>query len=85
VRSTRIDYVFGLAGNERLGRMTLPLHDKAQAQYQHRQESAREFRTLLPVGVTNQRVATSTLFPKSGISPCTTVPLTHGAVLDGSL
>jgi len=23
-----IDYVFGLAGNERLGRMTLPLHSR---------------------------------------------------------
>jgi len=32
-----IDYVFGLAVNERLMRMTLPLQQKAQAQYQQRQ------------------------------------------------
>jgi hypothetical protein len=30
----KIDYVFGLAGNERLVRMTLPWQHKAQAQYQ---------------------------------------------------
>lgn len=33
-----IDYAFGLAGNERLVRMTLPLQDKAQAQYQRRHQ-----------------------------------------------
>jgi len=34
----KIDYVFGLAGNERLVRMTLPLQHKAQAQYQQRHQ-----------------------------------------------
>lgn len=33
-----IDYVFGLAVNERLMRMTLPLQQKAQDQYQQRHE-----------------------------------------------
>ena len=34
----KIDYAFGLAGNERLVRMSLPLQEKAQAQYQQRQQ-----------------------------------------------
>ncbi len=33
-----IEYVFGLASNERLVRMTLPLQHKAQAQYQQRHQ-----------------------------------------------
>ena len=76
----KIDYAFGLAGNERLVRMSLPLQEKAQAQYQQRQQH-RWNHTF------SQKLLAlkhpSYCFPKFGISHCNTAPSILGVVLAG--